>query len=116
MAEARDLNHSYVGTEHLLLALIREEKGIAAQVLQHLGATLDVTRGEVMAILGPSPAPKPPFVDPSAPVRFEGPIGNIRIAVSGGLGGTVHREFATVQEAIAFLQQIVSGPSERPGQ
>src|SRR2546427_5762870 len=33
MSEARELNHSYVGTEHLLLGLLREEKGIAAQVL-----------------------------------------------------------------------------------
>jgi ATP-dependent Clp protease ATP-binding subunit ClpC len=37
MAEARDFNHSYVGTEHLLLGLLREEKGIAAQVLNSLG-------------------------------------------------------------------------------
>ena len=38
MAEARELNHSYVGTEHLLLGLLREEKGIAAQVLNSLGS------------------------------------------------------------------------------
>jgi len=37
MAEARELNHSYVGTEHLLLGLLREEKGIAAQVLTDTG-------------------------------------------------------------------------------
>jgi ATP-dependent Clp protease ATP-binding subunit ClpC len=37
MAEARELNHSYVGTEHLLLGLVREEKGIAAQVLTDTG-------------------------------------------------------------------------------
>jgi len=39
MAEARELNHSYVGTEHLLLGLLRESKGIAAQVLNSLGVT-----------------------------------------------------------------------------
>src|SRR5919202_1923067 len=44
MTEARELNHSYVGTEHLLLGLLREEKGIAAEVLNQLGATLEEAR------------------------------------------------------------------------
>ena len=44
MTEARDLNHSYVGTEHLLLGLLREEKGIAAQLLIDAGITLDGAR------------------------------------------------------------------------
>src|SRR5262249_7969509 len=55
MSEARDLNHAYVGTEHLLLGLIREEKGLAAQVLIGFGLTLDRTREEIQRILGPSP-------------------------------------------------------------
>jgi ATP-dependent Clp protease ATP-binding subunit ClpA len=55
MAEARDLNHSYVGTEHLLLGLLREEKGIAAQVLVDAGLTLDVARSAVLTILGTNP-------------------------------------------------------------
>ena len=44
MSEARELNHSYVGTEHLLLGLLREEKGIAAQVLTDAGVNLDAAR------------------------------------------------------------------------
>jgi ATP-dependent Clp protease ATP-binding subunit ClpC len=52
MAEARELNHSYVGTEHLLLGLLREEKGIAAQVLNAVGVTLDETRAETLKVLG----------------------------------------------------------------
>ncbi len=52
MTEARDFSHSYVGTEHLLLGLLREEKGIAAQVLNSLGATLDEARGETIKVLG----------------------------------------------------------------
>jgi ATP-dependent Clp protease ATP-binding subunit ClpA len=55
MSEARDLNHSYVGTEHLLLGLLREEKGIAAQVLVDAGLTLDVARSAVLTILGTNP-------------------------------------------------------------
>src|SRR3954463_14122157 len=52
MSEARELSHSYVGTEHLLLGLLREEKGIAAQVLTDAGVSLDVARAETLRILG----------------------------------------------------------------
>ena len=52
MAEARDLSHSYVGTEHLLLGLLREEKGIAAQVLADAGINLDAARAETLRLLG----------------------------------------------------------------
>ncbi|MGH7631648.1 MAG: ATP-dependent Clp protease ATP-binding subunit [Gemmatimonadales bacterium] len=52
MTEARELNHSYVGTEHLLLGLLREEKGIAAQVLNDAGVTLEQSRAETLRLLG----------------------------------------------------------------
>jgi ATP-dependent Clp protease ATP-binding subunit ClpA len=52
MAEAREVNHSYVGTEHLLLGLLREEKGIAAQVLHDAGLTKENAREEMLRILG----------------------------------------------------------------
>jgi len=52
MSEARELNHSYVGTEHLLLGLLREEKGIAAQVLTDVGVNLDAARTETLRLLG----------------------------------------------------------------
>ncbi len=52
MSEARELNHSYVGTEHLLLGLLREEKGIAAQVLTDIGVNLDAARTETLRLLG----------------------------------------------------------------
>jgi ATP-dependent Clp protease ATP-binding subunit ClpC len=52
MMEARELNHSYVGTEHLLLGLLREEKGIAAQVLTDSGVTLEQARAETLRLLG----------------------------------------------------------------
>ncbi|MDQ6887228.1 MAG: ATP-dependent Clp protease ATP-binding subunit [Gemmatimonadota bacterium] len=52
MSEARELNHSYVGTEHLLLGLLREEKGIAAQVLTDTGVNLDAARTETLRLLG----------------------------------------------------------------
>jgi len=52
MTEARELNHSYVGTEHLLLGLLREEKGIAAQVLTDAGVNLEQSRTETLRLLG----------------------------------------------------------------
>ncbi len=60
MAEARELNHSYVGTEHLLLGLLREEKGIAAQVLNSMGISLDDARTETLKVLGSEVNPSEP--------------------------------------------------------
>jgi len=59
MAEARELNHSYVGTEHLLLGLLREEKGIAAEVLTQLGVSLEDARRETLKLLGSEPNAAP---------------------------------------------------------
>ncbi|MEP7382449.1 MAG: ATP-dependent Clp protease ATP-binding subunit [Gemmatimonadota bacterium] len=75
MSEARELNHSYVGTEHLLLGLLREEKGIAAQVLSDAGVNLDAARAETLRLLGtemppqgsnnpPQPGSTPPAATP----------------------------------------------------
>ncbi|MBK6842090.1 MAG: ATP-dependent Clp protease ATP-binding subunit [Gemmatimonadetes bacterium] len=58
MSEARELNHSYVGTEHLLLGLLREEKGIAAQVLTDAGVNLDAARAETLRLLGTEMPPQ----------------------------------------------------------
>jgi ATP-dependent Clp protease ATP-binding subunit ClpC len=64
-SEARGLGHSYVGTEHILLGLLREGEGIAARVLENLGVDLDETRYEIMKTLDPD-------YDPAAEVEFEG--------------------------------------------
>lgn len=50
--EAQHMGHSYIGTEHILLGLIREEEGVAARVLENLGLKLDVVREEVLNLLG----------------------------------------------------------------
>jgi ATP-dependent Clp protease ATP-binding subunit ClpC len=50
--EARRMNHHYIGTEHLLLGLIREGEGVAAGVLESLGVKLDQARKETLAMLG----------------------------------------------------------------
>jgi ATP-dependent Clp protease ATP-binding subunit ClpC len=63
-SEARGLGHSYVGTEHVLLGLLREGEGIAARVLENLGVDLDETRYEIMKTLDPD-------YDPSAEGEFD---------------------------------------------
>jgi ATP-dependent Clp protease ATP-binding subunit ClpC len=52
MEEASNLGHNYIGTEHLLLGLIKENEGIAAQVLMNLGVKLEDVREEVLDFLG----------------------------------------------------------------
>jgi hypothetical protein len=71
--EARKLNHNYVGTEHLLLGLLREWEGVAAQVLMNLGLKLEDVREEVLNLLGqphlvvPTPKPLPLAAEPKPP-------------------------------------------------
>ena len=50
--EARNLNHNYVGTEHLLLGLLREQEGIASQILMNLGLNVEDAREEILCVLG----------------------------------------------------------------
>jgi ATP-dependent Clp protease ATP-binding subunit ClpC len=50
--EARKMNHTYIGTEHLLLGLLREERGVACQILQSLGMDIELVRNETTRLLG----------------------------------------------------------------
>lgn len=72
--EARNLNHNYVGTEHLLLGLLREHDGVAAQVLMNLGLKLEEVREEVLNLLGAG-------VESEEPAQTEKPTSG------GGSGG-----------------------------
>ena len=67
MTEARALSHTYVGTEHILLGLLREEKGMAAQALASLGVTLDEARAETRRILGAEKGQAPASVGTGGP-------------------------------------------------
>ena len=55
VSEAKNLGHNYVGTEHILLGLIREEEGVAAQILTTLGADLEKVRQQAINLLGGGP-------------------------------------------------------------
>src|SRR4029078_2434780 len=57
--ESRRLGHDHIGTEHLLLGLLREEEGIAARVLDALDVTLDEGRAEVLRVKPRGEVPSP---------------------------------------------------------
>ena len=70
--EARNLSHNYVGTEHILLGLLREHEGVAAQVLMNLGLKLDEVREEVLNLLGAGVEPTEEAPPPGG-IPGEGP-------------------------------------------
>ena len=55
--EARHFNHNYIGTEHLLLGLLREDEGVAARVLSNLDVDPDKVRRQVLLIFSDEPEP-----------------------------------------------------------
>ena len=100
VAEARECNHGYVGTEHLLLGLLREERGIAAQVLTHQGLSLDAARTETLRLVG-AETPRRPLQDASA----RGGIAAIMVEVRFGDGSVLREAFQQPATAIDFLRR-----------
>lgn len=102
MSEARELNHQYVGTEHLLLGLVLEGKGIAANALLSFGVTLENARSGVSAILGSALRREsmPPL--PTTPTRDAAPV-SVRLILRYDNGATVTKIFSTPGEAANFL-------------
>jgi len=70
LREARQLGHNYIGTEHILLGLIREGEGVAAQVLQKLGADLNRVRQQVIQLLSGDTGGGDLVEEPPAGSRF----------------------------------------------
>jgi ATP-dependent Clp protease ATP-binding subunit ClpA len=91
MEEARDLNHDYVGTEHLLLGLLREERGIAAQLLVDSGVTLDHARARAIEILGGpgQPSLRVSHADAVAKMKAWGPNDRAGDPASGQMAASV---------------------------
>ncbi len=83
--EAANLNHNYVGTEHLLLGLLRQTDGVAAQVLENLNVNLKEVRKEVLKELETFNLQLPPIGGPSTPQGAGGPAG--AGAGAGSAGG-----------------------------
>jgi ATP-dependent Clp protease ATP-binding subunit ClpC len=101
LKETRDLGHSYVGTEHVLLGLLREERGIAAQVLTVSGMQLDHARAEILRLLGTLPASE------SAAVWLEGTatrrLESVDISLRFDDGEVRQRSFPNAREAAEYL-------------
>jgi ATP-dependent Clp protease ATP-binding subunit ClpC len=57
LRESLQLGHNYIGTEHVLLGLLRAEDSVAATILVHLGATFEKARTQVLAVLADRPVP-----------------------------------------------------------
>ncbi len=105
MMEARELNHSYVGTEHLLLGLLREERGIAAQVLSNLGMTATGVREEVIRILG-DVAPKSPVHPDRAAEQRSDREAAITLVVEHPDGRIEAKKFKRSGDAVSFLKGL----------
>jgi ATP-dependent Clp protease ATP-binding subunit ClpC len=107
--EARDLNHAFIGTEHILLGLIREGEGVAAKALDALGVSFDVVREKVEEAIGantnPSPG-SPPFT-PRAKKVLEL---SLREALQLGHSyiGTEHMLLGLVREGEGVAAQVLN--------
>ena len=120
MAEARDLGHTYVGTEHLLLGLLREEKGIAAQVLGDAGITIENAGNEILRILGHEtsrqPASPPPrsltaYASAGDADRWQLLPDPTRTVVAGAFA-TAHRRHKTRPTQADLLSALVFSQRE----
>lgn len=102
MREARTLGHSYVGSEHLLLGLLREGKGLAAQVLHDAGVSEDLARAKTLKLLGAEPPARSVLPATLPPEDRREPV-LVVVEVRYESGWLQRREFRTAGEAIAFL-------------
>ncbi|OWK34316.1 ATP-dependent Clp protease, ATP-binding subunit [Fimbriiglobus ruber] len=129
--EARNLNHNYVGTEHLLLGMLREHEGIAAQVLMNAGLTVERVREGIVTILSTAntgtatPKDQPRQVYTWQPVRlvfqngtfaFENVVGFPPIPVIPGaapVDPTAQQQIAEARVTIARQQQTIEALQDR---
>lgn len=92
-SEAHDFGSTHVDTEHLLLGMIREGGGIAAQVLDHAGLNEDIARAEVRRLVGAEPNVIPDVSDVTVEVRLKN-------------GARRRHDSTTIAGAIEFLKQL----------
>ena len=102
MSEARDHDHSYVGTEHLLLGLLLEENGFAAQSLVAHGVDLSSARRTVLSILGHTPA-RFPLSEHEPTPHTRRPIASYEIRVHFADGTVNEVRFTDKAQAIVYV-------------
>jgi ATP-dependent Clp protease ATP-binding subunit ClpC len=123
IASARDLHHDYVGSEHLLLGLIREQHGIAAQVLSEAGLTTEDLLREIQQLLGFPPQDGSIYPDGSGisgtaasygiDTRWASHITAINVEVTLVDGSVVRERFSRIAPAVAFLHRQNRGLKDR---
>ena len=113
--EARGLKHDYVGTEHLLLGLLREEEGRAAKVLASLGVTFESARRQVVRIVGAGEKHSP------AQMRFTTPAKkSLELALHEALSlghdyiGTEHLLLGLVSQGESVASEILRDSNADP--
>lgn len=104
VTEARNLRHNYIGTEHLLLGLIKEAEGVAAQILTNLGADLAKVREEVASLLGTKVSPEAVAKTSQTPTldRFGRDLN--QLARDGELDPVINRE-KEIERVIQILSR-----------
>src|SRR5215469_5528052 len=112
LREAIQLGHNYIGTEHILLGLIREGEGVAAQVLTRLGADLNRTRQQVIRLLhGPQAAET--IAEYNRPFRRPGGPGGLD-AIRDRLDTIAGQLAAIVSRLGIGAEASPAGPAQRP--
>lgn len=96
MAQADEWGHSYVGTEHLLIGLLREEQCIAAQVMMHGGLSLDAVLAQTLSLLGEQLRAEPRGSDAAA-------VRSVVVEIHLRDGAVRRREFSDSRDAVAYL-------------
>ena len=110
--EARNLNHNYVGTEHLLLGLLREHDGIAAQVMMNLGLKLEEVREEVLNLLGAAVSPEIMVTTPSHCPQLTAEIARLELLKNDAIRSAEYGEASRYRDQAERLRQQLE--AERP--
>jgi len=107
--EARNLDHNYIGTEHILLGLLREGDGVAARALASLGVSLDAVRQRVEEIIGRGPQPAPSGHIPFTPRAKKVLELSLREALQLGHTyiGTEHILLGLIREGDGVAAQVI---------
>jgi ATP-dependent Clp protease ATP-binding subunit ClpC len=100
LREALQLGHNYIGTEHILLGLIREGEGVAAQVLVKLGADLNRVRQQVIELLHGYQGKEQPDAEPAAPVSGRAGRADRRLAEILGRLGAMDSRLSAIEQRV----------------
>ena len=109
--EARRLDHNYIGTEHILLGLLNEGRGVAARALESLGISLEVVRQQVEEIIGRGQGPSPSGHIPFTPRAKKVLELSLREALQLGHTyiGTEHILLGLIREGEGVAAQVLVG-------